>query len=171
MPVFPLPDNKRNLSMSNDLQPGKKAPAFILPTDNGYKVELKDFVGKKLVLYFYPKDDTSGCTREALEFTAASRKFSRAGATIIGVSKDSPEKHAKFKSKHNISITLGSDEEGKMLAKYGVWIEKTLYGRKYMGIDRSTFLIDEKGVIRKIWRKVKVPGHVDAVLEAVKDLS
>lgn len=156
--------------MTKPIEPGRKAPAFTLMTDSGGKVRLADFAGKKLVLYFYPKDDTSGCTREAIDFTAAARKFRNAGAEILGVSKDSVEKHDKFKAKHKLKITLGSDEDAKMIEKYGVWVEKTLYGRKYMGIERATFLIDEKGVVRQVWRKVKVPGHVDKVLEAVKAL-
>lgn len=153
-----------------ELVEGAKAPAFDLPTDGGGRARLKDFAGKSTVLYFYPKDDTAGCTREALDFTAAAKKFAAANAAIIGVSKDSAEKHDKFKAKHKLKVTLASDEEGETVAAYGVWGEKTLYGRKYMGIDRSTFLIDGKGVIRKIWRKVKVPGHVEEVLAAVKAL-
>lgn len=153
-----------------ELAEGVKAPSFDLPADNGKRVKLKDFAGKKLVLYFYPKDDTAGCTRQAVEFSAAEKLFAKAGAAIVGVSKDSVEKHDKFKTKHKLSVALGSDTEGKIVEAFGVWGEKTLYGRKYMGIDRSTFLIDGKGVIRGVWRKVKVPGHVDEVLAAVKAL-
>ncbi|MCA8887396.1 MAG: peroxiredoxin [Parvularculaceae bacterium] len=156
--------------MAKPIEPGCKAPAFTLLTDGGGKVRLADYAGRKLVLYFYPKDDTSGCTREAIDFTAAARKFKTAGAEILGVSKDSVEKHDKFKAKHDLKITLGADEDARMIEKYGVWVEKNLYGRKYMGIERATFLIDEKGVVREVWRKVKVPGHVDKVLEAVKAL-
>jgi len=152
------------------LDAGAKAPAFTLPTDGGGKISLKNLLGKKIVLYFYPKDDTSGCTREAVEFSVAENSFKKAGAVVIGVSKDSIARHDKFKEKHDLAITLGSDEQGKTLEKYGVWVEKTLYGRKYMGIERSTFLIDAKGVVRKVWRKVKVPGHVNEVLEAAKAL-
>lgn len=147
---------------------GTKAPAFDLPTDGGGRVRLSDFKGETLVLYFYPKDDTAGCTREAIDFSASAKAFKKAGAAIVGVSKDAPAKHDRFKAKHEISITLGSDEAGEVVAAYGSWVEKTLYGRKYMGIDRSTFLIDGKGIVRKVWRKVKVPGHVEEVLAAVK---
>ncbi len=149
---------------------GAKAPAFGLPTDGGGQARLADFKGDALVLYFYPKDDTAGCTKEAIDFSASARAFKKAGASILGVSKDPPAKHDRFKAKHDLAIALGSDEDGKMIAAYGSWVEKTLYGRKYMGIDRSTFLIDGRGVIRRIWRKVKVPGHVAEVLEAVKSL-
>ena len=153
------------------LSEGKKAPAFNMPTDGGGKVALKDLAGKIVVLYFYPKDDTSGCTREGIEFTEALAKFKRAGAVVIGVSKDSVAKHDKFKAKHKLKVILGADEDGKVVEKYGVWIEKSMYGRKYMGINRSTFLIDEAGKIARIWHKVKIPGHVDEVLQAVKDLA
>lgn len=152
------------------LAEGDKAPAFTLPADGGGKVALKDFAGKTLVLYFYPKDDTAGCTKEAIEFSGAIKDFQKAGAAVIGVSKDSAAKHDKFKEKHGLKVVLGADESGAMVERYGVWVEKTLYGRKYMGIDRSTFLIDGKGVIRRIWRKVKVPGHVAEVLAAAKAL-
>lgn len=149
---------------------GSKAPRFDLPTDGGGKAALADFAGAPLVLYFYPKDDTSGCTKEALDFTAKARSFGRLGVKIVGVSKDSVAKHDKFKAKHGLKVTLASDEGGKVVEAYGSWVEKTLYGRKYMGVDRSTFLIDGKGVVRKIWRKVRVPGHVEEVLAAAKDL-
>lgn len=149
---------------------GAKAPAFDLATDGNGRASLAALKGKTVVLYFYPKDDTAGCTKQAVEFTAAAKAFKKAGATVIGVSKDTPAKHDRFKEKHDIGVTLGSDEDGKTIAAYGSWVEKTLYGRKYMGIDRSTLLIDGKGVIRRIWRKVKVPGHVEEVLAAVKAL-
>ena len=149
---------------------GNKAPAFSLPTDGSGTLAMKDLKGKKAVLYFYPKDDTSGCTAEAKDFAAAKAKFARAGVAVVGVSKDSVRKHDRFKDKHGLNFTLVSDEEGKLCEAYGVWVEKSMYGRKYMGIERSTFLIDEKGVIREAWRKVKIPGHVDAVLEAAKAL-
>lgn len=152
------------------LAAGVKAPAFDLPADGGERVKLKDFAGKKVVLYFYPKDDTAGCTREAIDFSAAEKQFAKAGAVVIGVSKDSVAAHDKFKAKHKLKVSLGSDEEGKAVGAYGVWVEKSMYGKKYMGIERSTFLIDGKGVIRGVWRKVKVPGHVDEVLAAVKAL-
>lgn len=154
-----------------ELAEGVKAPVFDLPADGGKRVTLKDHAGKKVVLYFYPKDDTAGCTREAIDFSAAEKHFAKAGAVIIGVSKDSAEKHDKFKAKHKLKVLLGADEDGKTVEAYGVWGEKTLYGKKYMGIERSTFLIDGKGVIRGVWRKVKVPGHVDEVLAAVKALA
>jgi peroxiredoxin Q/BCP len=149
---------------------GGRAPAFDLATDGGGRISLSALKGKTVVLYFYPKDDTAGCTKEALEFTAAAKAFKKAGATVVGVSKDAPAKHDRFKEKHGIAVTLASDEDGKTIATYGSWVEKTLYGRRYMGIDRSTFLIDGKGDVRRIWRKVRVPGHVDEVLAAVKAL-
>lgn len=156
--------------MSKPLSEGARAPAFTLSTDGEGKIASKDLKGQKIVLYFYPKDDTSGCTKQAIGFTEAKQKFKRAGAVIVGVSKDSVAKHDKFKEKHDLKITLGSDEAGKVLEKYGVWVEKSMYGRKYMGIERSTFLIDEKGVIQKIWRKVRVAGHVDEVLAVAKSI-
>jgi thioredoxin-dependent peroxiredoxin len=156
--------------MAKSITEGSKAPAFTLERDGGGKVALKDFAGKTLVLYFYPKDDTSGCTKEAIDFTAAAANFKKAGATVLGVSKDSIAAHDKFITKHNLKVQLGSDPDGKMIESYGAWVEKSMYGRKYMGIDRSTFLIDGEGVIRNIWRKVKVPGHVDEVLAAAKAL-
>lgn len=156
--------------MTRPLKEGAKAPAFRLQTDNGGVLSIKDFAGKTLVLYFYPKDDTTGCTREAIDFSALLPKFRRAGAAVVGVSKDSVEKHKKFKEKHGLKVALASDENGAAVQSYGVWVEKTLYGRKYMGIERSTFLIDGRGVIRKIWRKVKVSGHAEEVLAAAKSL-
>lgn len=156
--------------MASAGEPGSKPPAFALEMENGERLSLKDLKGKKVVLYFYPKDDTPGCTKEAVAFTGALAKFKRAGAVIIGVSKDSAAKHQKFIAKHNLKIRLGADEDGKVVEKFGVWVEKNMYGRKYMGIERATFLIDEKGVLRRVWRKVKVAGHTDEVLEAVKAL-
>jgi len=156
--------------MTTALEQGSKAIAFSLETDGGGKVSLKEFSGKPVVLYFYPKDDTSGCTKEALDFTASAAAFKKLGATVIGVSKDSVAAHDKFKKKHKLSVVLASDPEGKTVESYGSWVEKSMYGRKYMGIDRSTFLIDGKGKIARIWRKVKVPGHVEEVLEAVRSL-
>jgi peroxiredoxin Q/BCP len=149
---------------------GDKAPDFTLPTDGNGKVSLKALRGKKVVLYFYPKDDTPGCTTEACGFRDAMPDFRKADATIIGISKDSVARHDKFKGKYSLPFTLAADEDGEVVEAYGSWVEKSLYGRKYMGIDRSTFLIDEKGVIRGIWRKVKVSGHVDEVLKAAKAL-
>ncbi|MCI3178751.1 peroxiredoxin [Caulobacter sp. CCUG 60055] len=155
--------------MADALQPGDKAPAFDLPTENG-RVRLSDFAGRKLALYFYPKDDTAGCTTEAKGFTEAAAEFAAAGATVVGVSKDSPASHGKFKAKHDLDVLLGSDGDGAVVEAYGVWIQKSMYGRQYMGVDRSTFLIDGDGVIRQVWRKVKVPGHVAQVLSAAKAL-
>ena len=149
---------------------GKPAPDFTLPTDGGGKVALKSLRGKAVVLYFYPKDDTSGCTAEACGFRDALPKFDKIDATVIGVSRDSVASHDKFKTKYKLPFTLASDDAGKVTERYGVWVEKSMYGRKYMGIERATFLIDDKGVVRQAWRKVKVPGHVDEVLKAVKAL-
>jgi len=145
---------------------GERAPDFELATADG-PVRLADFAGKTLVLYFYPKDDTSGCTREAQDFTALAPEFAKAGAAVIGVSKDSLASHAKFAGKYGLGLVLGSDPEAAVIGRYGSWVEKSLYGRKYMGVDRSTFLIKD-GVVKRIWRKVKVPGHAEKVLEAVK---
>jgi peroxiredoxin Q/BCP len=148
---------------------GKKAPDFTLPTDGGGSVTLSKLKGP-VVVYFYPKDNTSGCTKEACDFRDAKPDFSKLKAAVIGISKDSVKSHDGFKAKQKLNFTLAADEDGKVCAAYGAWIEKSMYGRKYMGIDRSTFLIDGKGVIRRAWRKVKVPGHVDEVLEALKAL-
>jgi peroxiredoxin Q/BCP len=152
------------------LDVGDKAPSFTLPADGGGTVSLKDFKGKTLVLYFYPKDDTSGCTAEACAFRDALPDFSKVKADIIGISKDPVKKHDKFKAKYDLNFPLAADEDMKTCEAYGVWVEKSMYGRKYMGIERSTFLIDGKGVIRHVWRKVKVPGHAEAVLEAAAEL-
>jgi len=149
---------------------GKKAPDFNLPTDGGGTASLKALRGKMVVLYFYPKDDTSGCTAEACGFRDEHPKFSRAKAQVIGISRDSVKSHDRFKAKHDLPFTLVADEDGKVCEAYGTWVEKSMYGRKYMGIERATFLIDGEGVVRKIWRKVKVPGHVEEVLEAAKAL-
>src|ERR1700737_1200456 len=147
---------------------GEKAPDFTLPTDGNGRVTLSQLRGKPVVLYFYPKDDTSGCTAEACGFRDAFPDYGQTGAAVIGVSKDSVASHDKFKKKHDLPFTLASDADGKVCESYGVWVEKSMYGRKYMGIERATFLIDEKGVGRGVWRKVKVPGHVEAVLAAAK---
>ena len=151
-------------------QEGKKAPAFTLPADDGSTISLKSLAGKKVVLYFYPKDDTPGCTTEGIAFSALKKKFDAAKTVVLGVSKDSIEKHCKFRDKHNLTVRLLSDEDGKMLEAYGVWGEKSLYGRKFMGITRTTFLIDEKGIVQKVWPKVKVNGHAEEVLAATKEL-
>jgi peroxiredoxin Q/BCP len=149
---------------------GDKAPDFTLSTDGNGKVTLSKLRGQKVVLYFYPKDDTSGCTAEACGFRDSFPKFGKVAAAVIGISKDSVAAHDKFKKKYELPFTLASDVEGKVCESYGVWVEKSMYGRKYMGIERATFLIDEKGVVRGVWRKVKVPGHVEAVLAAAKAL-
>jgi peroxiredoxin Q/BCP len=155
------------LGMSVDV--GDRAPDFKMPTDDG-DVSLKSLKGRNIVLYFYPKDDTPGCTKEACGFQDALPNFSKIDAEIIGISKDSPTRHQNFKKKYGLKFKLASDEDGAVCESYGVWKEKKNYGRSYMGIERSTFLIDGKGVIREVWRKVKVNGHVDEVLEAAKAL-
>jgi len=152
----------------NEPTEGAAAPDFALETAEG-RVRLGDFKGKILVLYFYPKDDTTGCTKEAQEFSALAPEFARAGVGLVGVSKDSLKAHAKFTAKYDLKLPLGSDPEGAVVEAYGSWVEKSLYGRKYMGIDRSTFLIKD-GVVRRIWRKVKVAGHAADVLAAAKAL-
>ena len=156
--------------MTKSLEAGTPAPAFTLETDTEGTVTLGDYAGAPLVLYFYPKDDTSGCTKEAIAFTALSDAFAKAGANILGVSPDSVAKHEKFRTKHALGIALGADEEKTTLEAYGVWVEKSMYGRKYMGVERSTFLIDGSGTIARVWRKVKVPGHAEEVLSAVEAL-
>jgi len=152
------------------LDVGDKAPDFTLPADGGGKVSLKELKGKTAVLYFYPKDDTSGCTAEACAFRDQLPDFSKVKAAVVGISRDSVESHDTFKKKYGLTFPLASDEDGKVCEAYGTWVEKSMYGRKYMGIERSTFLIDSKGVIRNIWRKVKVPGHADEVLKAAAGL-
>ncbi len=146
---------------------GDAAPEFNLPRDGGGRVSLADLKGQMVVLYFYPRDDTSGCTKEAIAFTEALEAFKAAGAVILGVSKDSVAKHEKFIAKHDLSVTLLADEDGAVCEAYGVWVEKSMYGKKYMGIERATFLIDQEGALKQIWRKVKVPGHADAVLATI----
>ena len=152
------------------LSEGDKAPGFELPQAGGETVRLSQFEGKPVVLYFYPKDDTSGCTRQALDFSEQLAAFNAAGAEIIGISPDSIKSHGKFRDKHGLTITLLADEEKSAIQAYGVWAEKKMYGRAYMGVDRSTFLIGKDGTIKRVWRGVKVPGHVEEVLEAVKAL-
>jgi len=149
---------------------GNPAPEFTLPRDGGGEVSLSDLKGKVVVLYFYPKDDTSGCTKEAIAFTETLNAFQDAGATVLGVSKDSVAKHDKFKAKYDLGVTLLSDEDGAVCEAYGVWVEKSMYGRKYMGIERATFLIGRDGLLKQIWRKVKVTGHAEDVLQAVRDM-
>lgn len=149
---------------------GDSAPDFSLPADGGETVTLSEMRGEKVVLFFYPKDDTPGCTKQSIGFSERKTDFDNAGATIIGISPDSAAKHDKFKAKHDLTVTLAADEETKTSNTYGVWVEKNMYGKKYMGVERSTFLIAKDGTVAKIWRKVKVPGHVDAVLDATKAL-
>ena len=151
------------------LEVGDPAPDFTLATDGGGTTALGALKGRKIVLYFYPKDDTPGCTKEACAFRDEIAAFGGLNAEIIGVSKDTVAKHDKFKAKYDLPFTLASDADGAVCERYGTWVEKTLYGRKYMGIERSTFLIDEKGKVRRVWRKVRVPGHVETVLEAAAD--
>ena len=146
---------------------GDPAPDFSLPADGEGNVALQDFRGRRLVLYFYPKDDTPGCTTEAQAFRDASDGFDRVGAAILGISPDKPARHDRFKAKHGLPFALGSDEDHSVAEAYGVWVEKRMYGRGYMGIERSTFLIDEDGRIARIWRKVRVKGHAEAVLDAL----
>jgi peroxiredoxin Q/BCP len=146
----------------------KTAPNFTLPADNGDKISLRDLRGKQVILYFYPKDDTSGCTKEACGFRDALPKFSKVKAEIIGISKDNITSHQKFKQKYALPFILLSDKDGKVCEAYGVWVDKSMYGRQYKGIERSTFLIDAQGIIRQIWRKVKVDGHVEEVLAETK---
>lgn len=156
--------------MAKELKEGDKAPAFTLPADGGETVSLSNLKGKKVVLYFYPKDDTTGCTAEAIAFTKDAKGFEKAGTVVVGVSKDNPASHDRFKKKYKLGVVLGSDEDVKTAERYGVWVEKSMYGRKYMGMERATFLIDAAGTIRKIWRKVKVPGHSAEVLEAAREM-
>lgn len=150
------------------LKPGDRAPDFHMPTAGGGLVRLQDLKGKVVVLYFYPKDDTTGCTQEALSFTEKAAEFAKLEAVVIGVSRDTVKSHEKFAAKHGLGVTLAADEDGAVCAAYGVWVEKSMYGRKYMGIERSTFLIDRNGKIAHTWTKVKVAGHVDNVLAKAK---
>ena len=152
------------------LEEGDEAPNVTLPLPDGSSTSVADHAGKILVLYFYPKDDTPGCTTEAQAFTTLAEDFARSGATIIGVSKDSAARHRKFSDKYGLKLQLASDNDGSICEAYGTWIEKSLYGRKYMGIDRATFLIGKDRRIVRIWRKVKVKGHAEEVLAAVKGL-
>ena len=153
--------------MTISLEPGSKAPNFDLPTNGEGRARLKDYAEQSLILYFYPKDDTSGCTKQAIAFTQYQDKLNAAGIQILGVSKDSPKSHDKFVAKHSLGITLASDESLEMCQAYGVWVEKKLYGRTYMGIERSTFLIGPDGKIKNIWRKVKVAKHMGELLDTL----
>lgn len=150
------------------VQEGDPAPAFELPTDDGGRIGSESLRGKPYVIYFYPKDDTPGCTKEAIAFSCLEAEFAKLGVPVIGVSKDDIASHQKFRKKHNLEIALASDPEGKVVEAFGAWVEKSMYGKKYMGIDRSTFLVGKDGRILKAWRNVKVPGHAEAVLEAAK---
>ncbi len=149
---------------------GHKAPAFSASTDSGGNISLKDLKGRPFVLYFYPKDDTPGCTKEACDFRDNMSQFKKMGITVLGISKDTPAKHDKFKDKYDLPFTLISDEDGKICESWETWIEKSMYGRKYMGIERATFLIDSKGIIQALWRKVSVTDHVKEVLAEAKKL-
>ncbi len=146
------------------------APDASFTGPDGAQVRLGDFKGQKLVLYFYPKDDTSGCTREAQDFSALAEQFERIGTWVIGVSKDSPAAHEKFTGKYDLKVRLLTDADGSACEAFGTWVEKSMYGRKYMGIERATFLIDRDGVVSRVWRKVKVPGHAQEVLAAAAEL-
>lgn len=151
-----------------DALEGQPLPTFDLPTDGNRRASNGDFAGKTLVLYLYPKDDTSGCTKESIGFAEAYQTFQAAGAEVLGLSKDGVKSHDKFKAKYDLPFTLLADEDTKLIDALGAWVEKSMYGKKYMGTDRSTFLVDGDGIIRKAWRKVKVPGHVDEVLKTVQ---
>lgn len=152
------------------IEEGDKIPALELDTPAGGKLALRDQVGRPFVLYFYPKDDTSGCTREAQDFSALLPEFEALGASIVGVSKDNAIKHQKFIAKYDLTVPLATDTDDKAMEAFGVWVEKQLYGKRYMGIDRSTFLFDQEGKLVRAWRRVKVPGHAIDVLEAVREL-
>ncbi len=152
------------------LQDGDKAPDFKLPAEGGDTLALAAFKGRLVVLYFYPKDDTSGCTAEAKDFSQLAADFRKAGVDVIGVSPDSVESHAKFRKKYDLTVRLAADADKTVAMAYGVWVEKSMYGRKYMGVERSTFLIDKRGRIARSWRKVKVPGHAAEVLAAAREL-
>ncbi|KZL21834.1 putative peroxiredoxin bcp [Pseudovibrio axinellae] len=152
-------------------QEGMHAPDFTIATDSQGQFTLSEHIGQPVVLYFYPKDDTPGCTKEAIAFTDQSAELKKHHTEIIGISPDTTLKHDKFKAKHGLTVTLGADTEKEVCHTYGVWVEKNMYGKKYMGVERSTFLIDKEGKIVKIWRKVRVPGHVEKVLEELENLS
>jgi thioredoxin-dependent peroxiredoxin len=154
--------------MTEKLLVGKAAPGFKLPIDGGGELELAALKGRKVVLYFYPKDNTEGCTKEAIDFNRLKPDFVKAGADIIGISPDNIASHARFRKKHDLAFPLVADEEKSALEAYGVWVEKSMYGRKYMGVERTTVLIDAKGLIARVWTKVKVPGHAEEVLAAAQ---
>lgn len=156
--------------MNSPIEAGTIAPDFDLPADGGDHIRLSSLRGRKVVLYFYPKDDTSGCTREAIDFSSLAPAFAAARTVVIGMSPDSVKSHEKFRKKHDLDVRLVSDQDKSVLEAYGVWTEKSMYGRKYMGVERSTFLIDGTGMVRQVWRKVKVPGHAKEVLAAAEEL-
>lgn len=159
----------REAQLAKTLQIGDPAPNFDLATDSGGRISLAKLRGKSVVLYFYPKDDTPTCTVEALSFSEKAKAFERANAIVIGISKDNVARHDKFKAKHGLNVLLASDETGKTVEAYGVWTEKSMYGRKYMGIERTTYLVNPKGRIAEIWRKVRVKGHADDVLRKINE--
>ncbi|MDA7948605.1 MAG: peroxiredoxin [Hyphomicrobiaceae bacterium] len=150
---------------------GDKAPDFELESDDDGTIRLSDLKGAPVVVYFYPKDDTSGCTKEAIAFTGLASEFAKLGVRVIGISPDDVKSHQKFKAKHNLTVELAADTEKTTAQAYGVWVSKSMYGRKYMGVERSTFLVDKDGTLSKVWRKVKVPGHAEAVLQSVQSLT
>jgi peroxiredoxin Q/BCP len=152
------------------LSEGDKVPDVKLAGLQGEEISPADFGGQKLVVYFYPKDDTSGCTAEAQAFSALAEEFKNAGTWVLGISKDDAKSHLKFTHKYSLKVPLASDPDGSVCEAFGTWVEKSMYGRKYMGIDRSTFLVDRDGVVKRVWRKVKVPGHAEEVLEAARTL-
>ena len=156
--------------MAAAIDEGGKLPDIELSTPSGGKLNLRDYLGKPFILYFYPKDDTPGCTTEGKAFSEARAAFDALNAVVVGVSKDTVKSHGKFRLKHGLDVRLGSDVEGRTIEDYGVWVEKSMYGRSYMGIERATFLIDGAGVVRRVWRKVSVKGHVDEVLAAARAL-
>jgi len=156
--------------MAVAIDEGGKLPDVDLTTPSGGKINLRDYLGKPLVLYFYPKDDTSGCTREAQDFSRLYGEFQEQGAEVLGVSRDTPIKHQKFIDKYDLTVPLATDDKNEAMGAFGVWVQKSLYGKTYMGIDRSTFLFDARGVLVRVWRKVRVPGHAIDVLEALKEL-
>ena len=157
--------------MAVAIDEGGKLPDIELTTPSGGKLNLQDYLGKPFILYFYPKDDTSGCTREAQDFSRVLGEFRAQGAEVLGVSRDTPIKHQKFIDKYDLTVPLATDDKNQAMDTFGVWVQKSLYGKTYMGIDRSTFLFDAQGTLVRVWRKVRVPGHVIDVLEALKELT
>lgn len=158
------------ISTAGPVSEGDQAPDFTLPRDGGEDVTLRQFRGRPVIVYFYPRDDTPGCTRQAIAFTEAGDRLAAHNTAVIGISKDSVASHEKFRDKHQLNVILASDTQGTVLERYGVWVEKKNYGRTYMGIERSSFLIGADGRIAKVWRKVRVPGHVDKVLDALDEM-